>query len=249
MAQVMGWDDQGNEVEAANKRLTRSGYYAESKIDACNKRSQKWNKTNQALIQSLADNNFKTMNPTVFQGSVVNYNNNFPELWQKFAVSKKWKRQAFFLFGSKKKVVHRFFSSFTKIEGFDSFIMYYGDGRFPSGKRGERYVPCKYVKEICEVYFDCKDTNEFRTSQVCPDCFERLWDVYNQRGNGRKKYNRNLKYCNSYECRNKRIKNRDKVGCRGIYLKAMGNYPLIYDRNGGIVWATEPERYILRSKK
>ena len=126
--------------------------------------------------------------------------------------------------------------------------MFYGDGSFPAGQRGERYVPCKYIKEVCKVYFDCESVDEFRTSQVCPDCFERLYDVYTQKGGGEAKYNRNLKYCPSVECRNKRIKNRDIVGCKGIYFKGIGNVHPIYERNGGIVWSPRPPRFIIKSQ-
>lgn len=183
---AMGFDAHGRLIKT--RILTRAQYYNESKINACVKRSHRWNNSMKVLNQGLSDNHFKTMNIDSFTQAVDYYNNNFDELWVKKGVSKKWSRQNLFLYGEKKRVLHQFLNT---LEGVNPTV-YYGSGTFAAGQLGERYAPCKYVKKECQMFFHCVIVNEFRTSQVCPRCHNRLFKVMKHH-NGKRKEVRGLK--------------------------------------------------------
>ena len=148
---------------------------------------------------------------------------------------KKFKRLHFFTFTMKQQTVDLFLSDLVRYCGEVRPIMYYGNGVFSPGMKGLRSVPCKWVKERCKNYFECYSVNEFRTSQVCPTCNERLLNVRKQlrRGCARRTLMvRGLKYCNSTICRSHPYKNRDLVGCANIYRKMRIEYPDILDHSG-----------------
>jgi hypothetical protein len=125
--------------------------------------------------------------------------------------------------------------------------MYYGDGSFASGGRGQRSVPCKWVKRECKNYFTCYSVDEFRTSQICPTCNQRLMDVRKHLRDGPRRtvIVRGLKYCSSNECRSNRYKNRDEVGCNNIYRKTRRQYPEIMSRTAER-WTVPPAKHELR---
>ena len=74
--------------------------------------------------------------------------------------------------------------------------------------------------------------NEFRTSQICPRCKHRLYDVKKRLPSGKLEYIRGLKWCASTnkECRKSPLWNRDQLGARNIYLKSLADHDPIYDR-------------------
>ena len=77
----------------------------------------------------------------------------------------------------KKKTVHTFLSQLVRRSGEIKPIMYYGNGQFAPGGKGQQSMPCKWVKQECKHYFTCYSVDEFRTSQICPKCNDRLFDV------------------------------------------------------------------------
>ena len=78
----------------------------------------------------------------------------------------------------KKKTVHTFLSSLVRRSGEEiKPIMFYGNGQFAPGGKGQRSVPCKWVKQECKHYFTCYSVDEFWTSQICPECNDRLLDL------------------------------------------------------------------------
>ena len=116
---------------------------------------------------------------------------NYDHLWDVKVRPQKFARQRFFLYCQKRKVIHKFLAS-LRIPGYDDYRIFYGDGSFPSGGRGRKSVPCKWVKKECMRMYDCTVVDEFRTSQVCPYCFERLETVYKLQ-NAKRKEVRGLK--------------------------------------------------------
>ena len=87
----------------------------------------------------------------------------------------------------------------------------------------------------------------FRTSQVCPYCYERLWDVqledikrsqslpivFQQAGYGdivNTRSQMGMKWCNSPECKHRALRDRDENSCLCIFDKAQPSYHPIYDR-------------------
>jgi hypothetical protein len=173
--------------------LTRRHYYNRAKIYAVVKRSNKWNATAKmkAIIEGLSENHFKRACPIEFEAAIANYRENFHRIWKHKAETKKWSRQKLFLHGSKRSVVDQFLSK-LKLRGYQCPDMYYGSGTFPAGQRGEQYAPCKWVKNKCKEFFPCIIINEFRTSQICPVCNSRLFDVSELTDEGRKKAIRGL---------------------------------------------------------
>lgn len=72
----------------------------------------------------------------------------------------------------------------------------YGDGKFPSIKKFERYIPVKCFKQACFKRFDMFEINEFRTSLICPDRDGPLWTV-TEFFKGKYYEVRGLKWCGS----------------------------------------------------
>jgi hypothetical protein len=49
-------------------------------------------------------------------------------------------------------------------------LIVYGDGNFPSGRKFERYVPVKGLKQsIIKRHKNSAEASEFKSSSVCPD--------------------------------------------------------------------------------
>ena len=216
------------------RRLTRKQYYHDSKINAHGKRVLLWNRPLQDLYASLSQNHFKTCDPNAFLTSINNYAQHYEIIWKRMAGSRKWRRGKFYLYQQKKKTIDLFLHS-LKIKSdshvlspksgkknrkhrrgrktfiYNNHVMLYGAGQFPSGAKGERYVPLKYVKKCCKNHFECHEVNEFRTSQICPDCMScRLSDVAKYDAGRVKKISiRGLKWCPSEACRHNPLKNRD----------------------------------------
>ncbi len=98
----------------------------------------------------------------------------------------------------------------------------YGSRQFPSGAKGERNVPLKYIKDRCHNYFDCIIINEFRTSQVCHHHCKlcRLHDVVSVSPDTKNmKSIHGLKWCPSDDCKHNRIKTCDQVGSTNIMIQ------------------------------
>ena len=110
------------------------------------------------------------------------------------------------------------------VHQYDHHVMLYGDGSFASGGRGEQSVPLKYIKKRCTLFFECHDVNEYRTSQICPDCKKcRLLAVDKDVPGKEPTIVRGLKWCPSDDCRKNRLKNRDYVGAKNIMFRGLGN--------------------------
>ncbi len=242
------------------KVLTRRHYYNRAKIDAIvTRRSNKWNAMGEMsqLIEGLSENHFKRACPVEFKAAITNYRDNFDRIWDLKARAKKWSRQQLFLHGSKRSVVDGFLSK-LKLHGYQCPDMYYGSGTFPASQRGEQYAPCKWVKNKCKEFFPCIIINEFQTSQICPVCNSRLFDVSELTNDGTKKAIRGLKWCEDGMCANCPLKNRDDVGTTNIYLKSKQEYPDCYDRptmnpDGtvltGVKWVGTPQKHVLGEKR
>lgn len=237
--------------------LSRRYYYQRAKINSVIHRSNKWNATPplNEVNASLSENHFKQACLMAFETAIINYKANFASIWQLKARAKKWSRQQLFLYGTKRSVIDRFLSK-LKLNGYATPIMYYGSGTFPAGQRGERYAPCKWVKKKCKEFFETITINEFRTSQICPICLQRLCDVRTVLNNGERKIIRGLKWCNNNICSNCPIRSRDEVGTINIFIKSKDDYPICYDQpfvddNGtdhGVRWEGDPDIHVLGVK-
>ncbi len=224
-------------------RLTQNGYYAAALLDLSMKRWKAWN--NRPHLMELSHShrihNFKTADMQQIHESMNQYqgvpDGEQESIRDKIRVRalspKKFERLHFFTYVKKQETIHRFLSNLVAYCGNQESIMYYGDGSFASGGKGQRSVPCKWVKRECKNYFTCYSVNEFRTSQICPTCNERLLDVrkHLRKGPRQTVMVLGLKYCSSAICRSNRYKNRDDVGCTNIYRKTRRVYPTIMNRS------------------
>ena len=225
-------------------RLTQNGYYEDSLLNYSMKRWKAWN--NRPKLKELAIgsriHHFKTSNMEQINRS-MQYYEGVPEgeiqltrdmFRERKLIPKKFERLRFLTYTMKQRTIHRFLSKLIKnyCGGEDQPIMYYGNGGFASGGKGQRSVPCKWVKRECRNYFTCYSVNEFRTSQICPSCDSRLLSVRKHLRSGKRRtiMIRGLKYCNSHTCLSDRYKNRDVVGCSNIYRKTRIEYPTVMDR-------------------
>ena len=226
------------------RRLTRRHYYHAAKINDHNKRVLKWNTSLQDLYLSLSQYHFKTSNPNEYLRSIENYGAQYHTIWRRMAGSRKWRRGKFYLYKQKMKTIDDFLHSLKikyhasttakkgkkkhKVRGsktyrFNDHVMLFGSGSFPSGAKGERHVPLKYIKKRCGNHFKCHEVNEFRTSQICPHCEGcRLWDVVKSNpGMVTETKIRGMKWCPSECCKHNPLKNRDMVGSINIMKKGL----------------------------
>ena len=217
-------------------RYTRAQYYSESMVDYATKRWSVWNKNPhlKRLIDGRRANHLKKADVDDIARSIRYYQSVREDIRVHKLKPKKFERLNMFLYGKKKAAIHRFLHKMLRYAGESKPIMFYGDGSFYHGGKGMRSVPCKWVKRECKLYFKCFNVDEFRTSQVCPSCNERLWDVRKHLrkpvGRRRTMMIRGLKYCSSYNCRSHRYLNRDDVGCSNIYRKTRMEFPEIMER-------------------
>ena len=186
------FNDNGDLVYEA--RLGRNYYYEVTKINAINKKANRRNKSahHHPINIGLTENHLKTANYQQLKAAFVWQSQNFDVIWARKVEPQRKYRDGFFLWSKKREVIYSFLSSLQMV-GYDDYIIYYGSGQFPSGGRGERSVPCKWVKTECMNHYVCIEVDEFRTSQVCPLCFERMEDVYKLDKHGRRKKVRGLK--------------------------------------------------------
>jgi len=239
---IVAFDTSGRLIYV--RRLTRRHYYHAAKIDAHNKRVLKWSKSLQGLYSSLSEYHFKTSNPVEYLQSIQNYATHYNAIWRRMGGSKKWRRGKFYLYKQKIKTIDDFLHSLkikyrststakkgkkknktrgSKTYCYNNYVMLYGSGNFPSGAKGERYVPLKYIKKRCGHHFNCHEVNEFRTSQVCPHCEGcRLSDVVKVNpGMVTETKIRGMKWCPSEECKHNPLKNRDMVGSINIMKRGL----------------------------
>lgn len=152
-------------------------YYHKAGIDKAQKQSNKWNAQLLDLMEGRSIHHFKTSDYKEYISSIAFYGENYKNLWNSHAVTKKWSLQNFLLYCSKNSVIDKFLGSLNLdvdsdgyVHRYDRHVMLYGDGSFASGGRGEQSVPLKYIKKRCTLFFECHNVNEYRTSQICPDC-------------------------------------------------------------------------------
>ena len=216
--------------------LTRGQYYAKSMLDYSTKCWKKWNKRPilKNLIEGGSTHHFKKANINDIATSFQYYQSVRADIRAHKLIPNKFERLKFYTYGKKKQTIHKLLSKMVKISGEKRPIMFYGNGGFASSRKGTRSVPCKWVKQECKIFFKCYSVDEFRTSQICPICDNRLWDVRKRlrsKLHGKTFKIRGLKFCNSDGCRSHRYMNRDDVGCTNIYRKTRTTYPEIMSRS------------------
>ena len=206
-----------------------------------------------ALIDGRRINHFKTTDVERIAQSIVFHQANVDNNCILKLTPKKFERLKFFMNTKKKKTIHTFLSQLVRRSGETKPIMYYGNGQFAPGGKGQRSVPCKWVKQECKHYFTwCYSVDEFRTSQICPKCNNCLLDL---RKHLRKRSKsgrrviilRGLKFCNSDDCKSHHYKNRDDVGCTNVYQKTRVIFPAVMDRSQP-GWDTSPAKHEFKLK-
>ena len=220
------------------RRLTRGQYYHQGKVDSSQKKTNRWNLNLKELFEGQSRHHFKTSDCSEYQSSIEHYSNNYDSLWKALAVTRKRSRLNFRIYSSKNKSIDSFLQK-LKIKDEDTpnqylhrrHVMLYGSGSFPCGGRGERSVPLKYIKKRCSYFFECHEVNEFRTSQICPDCgISRLHDVEKTIHGEEPTKIRGLKWCSSGKCRHSPLKNRDEVGSKNIMKRGLGDNNPLFDK-------------------
>ncbi len=233
---VISFDANGNVLFI--KVLTRRNYYHQAGINDASKRSNRWNQNLSNLVEGRSTHHLKTTNKTKMLASFAYFGAKFDQLWNAYAVTRKWSRQNFRIYSMKNSVIDTFLHKLKQhvdangiVHQFDKHVMLYGAGTFASGGRGERLVPLKYIKKRCKYFFECHDVNEFRTLQICPDCRKcRLQQVEKEIPGHAQSVVRGLKWCPSpLYCENP-LKNRDEVGAKNIRLRGLGDTNPLFDQ-------------------
>ena len=213
-------------------RLTRNEYYQDSMLNYSRLRWLVWNRSQdmKALIDGMCNHHFKTSNMEQLQESINHYQGTRINICNMKLIPNKFESLNFFTYTRKNCTIQRFLSKLVKLSGEVRPIMFYGDGQFAPGGRGQRSVPCKWVKRECQHFFRCYSVDEFRTSQICPTCNDRLYNVRKHLRNGKTIWVRGLKYCPSDICSANRYKDRDDVGCHNIYRKTRVTFPAVMEQ-------------------
>ena len=236
------------------RRLTRRKYYNNGKVDSSQKKTNKWNMNVKDLLEEKSIRHLKTSNVNSFVESISFYRDNHDELWKTFAVTRKRSGLNFRIYQFKRRTLDKFLQDLKPRDDNKEYIhtrhvMLYGAGTFGSGGRGERSVPLKYVKKQCGYYFNTHEVNEFRTSQICPDCSRcRLHDVEKSTHGEQPTKIRGLKWCPYFECRHNPLKNRDEVGARNIMKRGLGDQNPLFDKDIHPWKGTDPALHLFHPK-
>ena len=86
-------------------------YYHKAGIDKAQKQSNKWNAQLLDLMEGRSIHHFKTSDYKEYISSIAFYGENYKNLWNSHAVTKKWSLQNFFLYCSKNSVINKFLGS------------------------------------------------------------------------------------------------------------------------------------------
>jgi hypothetical protein len=237
------------------RRFTRRRYYSEGKINSSQEKSNRWNLNSKELLEGMSTNHFKTSSEDTFLQSIQFYRDNHDNLWKTLAITRKRSRLNFRIHKFKRHSIDRFLQSLkprdevTRQYIHRRHIMLYGAGTFGSGGKGERSVPLKYIKKHCRYYFVTHEVNEFRTSQICPDCERcRLHDVEKSTHGEMPTKIRGLKWCPYNECRQNPLKNRDEVGAKNIMKRGLGDMNPLFDKDIHPWKKTSPTLHMLNPK-
>ena len=79
--------------------------------------------------------------------------------------------------------------------------------------------PIKGMKKRCQQFYQTVEVDEYRTSQVCPNCDSTLGLVNSETRrdrNGNRRILRGLLHCNNQKCAWKPFKSRDGVAAKNI---------------------------------
>ena len=224
--------------------LTRGRYYHEVGLRRQNIKFQYWQKVMELQVcwDEMSITHCKTTNIQRLKDGIACMLRHYDHLFTHMML-KCWEKENFRIFSKKQSSIAKALNRLQP-EHLPNIKIAYGDGNFPSGKKFEKYVPCKWIKEECKRRYDAEDTNEFRTSSVCPDCFSQLFKVVEEFDNCVYEV-RGLKWCNSKKCKSCPLKNRDNVGSTMIGMRAQGNAPTIMERNNNEPWlnADDPQNY------
>ncbi len=136
---------------------------------------------------------FKKFDIAEYQGLVQNYSQSMPNICQVKLIPKKFERLNFFMYNMKKSTIHHFLSGLAKVGKIMKPIMFYRDGSFAPGGKGQCSVPCKWVKRECKFFFKTFVINKFWTSQVCPTYNTRLSNMRKNLCNSNCTYIRGMK--------------------------------------------------------
>ena len=136
--------------------FTHCGYYAQAKINAIVKQSNRWNSNGKLkqLNVGLSENHFKQACLVEFESAINFYHENVDCIWHLKYRFKKWSRQKLFLHGTKRSTIAKFVSK-LHLHGYETPKMYYGSGSFPAGQRGEKYAQMgeEQMQRILSMYY------------------------------------------------------------------------------------------------
>ena len=120
----------------------------------------------------------------------------------------------------KKKCIDSYLLGLHIDKGKPKPIIGYGNARFNQTDQSRgRSVPIKGMKKRCQQFYQTVEVDEYRTSQVCPNCDSTLGLVNSEtrRGrNGNRRIVRGLLHCNNQQCAWKPFKSRDGVAAKNF---------------------------------
>ena len=134
-------------------RLTRQQYYNNGKINSSQKKTNTWINNSSELFDDKSMYHFKSSNVDSILESIQFYGENFENLWNTLALTRKWSKNNFRIYNCKRSCISKFLNglkprnTITNELLHTGHIMFYGNGSFPCGGKGEQNVPLKYIKK------------------------------------------------------------------------------------------------------
>jgi hypothetical protein len=222
-------------------KLSKKQLYHESGIFKANKKSEKWNKKIQKIIELLSFTDKKDISKKEF----LKYTNcileNYDTLWSHF-LQKKWSRQRLRLYSGKQKCYSKFFNS-LKDSSEKKLVVAYGDAGFASTCKNEVAAPTTKIKTECMKRFKTVLIDEFRTSKIHSKTDTLLLKVKTED----KKEVRGLLWCDSTI--GSKFVNRDKNAAENMErIFESESRPLIMTRQGDKFPDNSPVKIIPNSR-
>ena len=160
--------------------LKRTTYYEKSGINRAIDRNAAWARGARArggeAAWAFRDTDLKTTNPGVWDEYLGGYQAHKGTVWDEM-LKKKYAKERFRTWRGKRRTVDRFFQSVRKADKERDVVVGWGQARFPSSARGGRAAPTTKLFQIAQWHLRVMLVDEFRTTQVCHSCYQRLQPV------------------------------------------------------------------------
>ena len=201
--------------EIKEYKLSRGQYYEESHINLANHKTKKWNAKIQDILDELSATTYRTPKIQELLKYIVVYNKHYERYWDQLA-DRKYAMNRMDVYIHRNQCMDQFFQSLQEKDQLEPIIAY-GAAKFNSTGIGEQAVPTTFIGKRCQEYYKMVMIDEYKTSQICHQCEEKLTLLYRDEKGQIKHFGREirgLRWCGSTKCR--KLINRDRNAALNI---------------------------------